>query len=141
MPLLAVLEDDARRIVQTQSASASVLAECELKFFTDANEMKSWLPSNLDQVQLLSLDCDLDATALAGVECGSGEDVIDFLVQRLPKCPIIIHSSNALRAPAMHMQLAFAGCAAVRLCPFSDGERWVRDVRTFLEAGHLAEDA
>lgn len=79
MPLIAVLEDDARRIAQMQFASASLLGEHEIQFFTDAHEMKNWLSSNLDRVQLLSLDCDLDATALSGVECGSGEDVTAFL--------------------------------------------------------------
>lgn len=132
MPLIAVLEDDARRIAQMQSASASLLGECEFQFFTDAHEMTRWLLPNLDRVQILSLDCDLDATALSGVECGSGEDVTAFLVQRQPKCAIVIHSSNALRAPAMHMELALAGCSAVLLCPFRDGEQWGTDIRKVL---------
>lgn len=132
MPLIAVLEDDPRRIAEMQSAAASFLGEFEFHYFNAAHEMKRWLSLNLDRVQLVSLDCDLDAKALSGTESGSGEDVTAFLVQRQPKCAIVIHSSNALRAPAMHMELALAGCTAVLLCPFVDGEQWVTDIRKAL---------
>jgi len=112
-----------------------LLAEYELCFFDDAHEMTKWLSSNLNRVSLLSLDCDLDASAIAGAECGSGENVTAFLAQHIPKFPIIIHSSNALRAPAMHMQLVFAGCPNVMLCPFFDGRQWGEDVYKALSTG------
>lgn len=133
MRLIAILEDDTRRIADMQSA-ATVLSECEFCFFSDAHEMTTWLASNLERVSLLSLDCDLDATWLAGVECGSGENVTAFLAQYARKLPIIIHSSNALRAPAMHMELVLAGCSSVMLCPFVDGQRWGMDVSKALNS-------
>lgn len=135
MPLIAVLEDDTRRIAEMQSAAATVLVEYEFCFFADAHEMTKWLSSNMVHVSLLSLDCDLDATAITGVECGSGENVTAFLAKHIPKFPIIIHSSNALRAPAMHMELAFAGCPTVMLYPFFNGRQWGEDVCKALNTG------
>ena len=116
-------------------SATTVQAEFELCFFNDAYEMTKWLSSNLNSVSLLSLDCDLDATAITGVECGSGENVSAFLAQHIPKFPIIIHSSNALRAPAMHMELALAGCPTVMLYPFFDGKQWGEDVCKALNTG------
>ena len=75
----------------------------ERKMFVSATELIAWLKNNLDRVALLSLDRDLDSTALNDDQCGNGEDVIAFLLTQSKRCPVIIHSSNALRAPAMHM--------------------------------------
>jgi hypothetical protein len=134
MSLIAVLEDDSRRIAAIRAAAASLLADCEIKLFSDAREMERWLVSNLSRLQLLSLDCDLDSMAITGDDVGTGETITAFLVSHLPRCPVIIHSSNALRAPAMHMELATAGCARVLLRPFHDGEQWANDVRKALSA-------
>ncbi len=132
MPLIAVLEDDPRRFTAIRSAAAGELADCEIQLFSDAREMEQWLSLNLKRLQLLSLDCDLDSTAMIDGDCGSGEDITRFLASKSPKCPILIHSSNALRAPAMHMELVLAGCDRVVLCPFRDAEQWAADVRKAL---------
>ena len=134
MPTIAVLEDDARRIAAIRVAGRTGFPEHRIRIFASAREMIGWLSDGGEDVVLLSLDCDLDATALRDHTCGSGEDVAEFVASRISDCPVLIHSSNAMRAPAMHLRLAAAGCRRVRLCPFRDAEQWASDVRTELAA-------
>ncbi len=107
----------------------------DLEIFGSAPEMIAWLASHVRDVQVISLDCDLDATALIDPCCGSGEDVTAYLAQNIPHCAVLIHSSNAMRAPAMHMELAMAGCSRVVLCPFQDSKTWATDLRVVLDRG------
>lgn len=128
MPLIAVLEDDAWRTVAMRAAALSSIADCDIRFFDNVRQMEEWLAANGEHVDLVSLDCDLDCGVLANEELGSGEEITPFLAKKLPKLPIVIHSSNALRAPAMHMELTSRGCHRTWLCPFQDAKRWVEDV-------------
>ena len=133
MPTIAVLEDDQRRISAIQAAARQFLTDYELRIFISAREMITWLADAPRNVRLLSLDCDLDSTAIDDIDCGTGEDVTSYLASNLPDCPVLIHSSNAMRAPAMHMELALAGCKHVQLCPFRDSDSWAIDVRSQLD--------
>ena len=134
MPTIAVLEDDQRRITAIRAAAKQHFADYDLRIFISAREMIDWLVNAPQDVRALSLDCDLDSTALDGNDCGTGEDVTAFLVSNLPDCPVLIHSSNALRAPAMHMELTLAGRERVKLCPFTDADSWAADVLAQLAA-------
>ena len=134
MATIAVLEDDQRRIAAIRAAAQKHLTNCELRIFVSATEMIEWLMTGPQDVRLLSLDCDLDSTAFAENDCGTGEDVTAYLARNLPDCPVLIHSSNAMRAPAMHMELAMAGCKRVALCPFQNSDSWAKDVRAQLDA-------
>lgn len=96
--------------------------------------MIAWLANTPRNVGLLSLDCDLDSTAIDDDECGTGEDVAAYLASTFPECPVLIHSSNAMRAPSMHMELALAGCKHVKLCSFQDSDSWEKDVRSQIDA-------
>ena len=132
MSVIAVLEDDQRRITAITNSGKTHLAGYEMRLFRSAREMVAWLAEGLEDVALISLDCDLDSTVIHDDSCGSGEDVTAFLVHNLPNCPVLIHSSNAMRAPAMHMELAMAGCRRAVLCPFRDGASWSSDVLSSL---------
>lgn len=134
MLIIAVLEDDQRRISAIQAAARRYFTDYELRIFISAREMIAWLAGSPSNVRILSLDCDLDSSAVDDVGCGTGEDVTEYLASNLPNCPILIHSSNAMRAPAMHMELALAGCKRVQLCPFRDSDSWATDVRNQLDA-------
>ncbi|MFO0913643.1 MAG: hypothetical protein U0795_11850 [Pirellulales bacterium] len=70
---------------------------------------------------------ELDAAVANDDTGGSGDDVTAFLARTRPVCPVLIHSSKAMRAPAMHMELAMAGYR-VRLCPFQGAASWASDV-------------
>ena len=130
--LIAVLEDDPRRITAMRNATLDT-DRYERKMFDSATELISWLESNLERVALFSLDRDLDSTAVHDDKCGNGEDVTAFLLAQSKRFPVIIHSSNALRAPAMHMELAMAGFESVYLRPFRDADQWAADVKTALD--------
>ncbi len=132
MRVVAVLEDDLRRIEAMRNAVRSYLPEYDVRFFAAAPSMIAWLTSSIDEVGVVSLDYDLDATAAFDDGCGSGMDVAAFLAVDAPNCPVLIHSSNAMRAPAMHMELVTAGCANVALCPFRGGQQWAADIRRML---------
>jgi hypothetical protein len=134
MPIIAVLEDDQRRITAIRAAGQTQLTDHDIRIFVSAREMIAWLSGEPQDVRLISLDCDLDSTALHDDTCGSGEDVTAFLACNIPECAVLIHSSNAMRAPAMHMELAMAGCRRVVLCPFQDSDSWATDVRRQLAA-------
>jgi hypothetical protein len=130
--LIAILEDDPRRITAMRNAPLDS-DRYERKIFASATELITWLKSNMECVALLSLDRDLDSTAVHDDGCGNGEDVTAFLLTQSKRCPIIVHSSNALRAPAMHMELAMAGFESVYLRPFHDADQWAADVIAALE--------
>jgi hypothetical protein len=134
MPTIAILEDDQRRITAIRAAAQTHLANHDIRVFLSAREMIAWLSSGTQDVRLISLDCDLDSTAAYDDNCGSGEDVTAFLACNVPDCSVLIHSSNAMRAPAMHMELAMAGCRRVILCPFRGSDSWVADVLGALAA-------
>lgn len=95
--------------------------------------MIDWLDRNVDQADVLSLDCDLDSFAPHVPDCGSGEDVTAYLVTKSAKYPVVIHSSNAQRAPAMHMELSLAGFDRVYLCPFQSQQQWTADILSALQ--------
>lgn len=133
MPILAILEDDQRRITAIRDAARTFLCEYELRLFLSAHEMVKWLSTRPRELCLISLDCDLDATLAQDASCGSGEDVVALLIHTGQDYPVLIHSSNAMRAPSMHMELAMAGFLRIGLCPFRDGETWVKDVKSLLD--------
>lgn len=131
---IVVLEDDGRRIDEMRRVAAESLQAFDCIFFDNANELLSWLATHMSQTRLLSLDCDLDSTAAhSESDVGSGSDVADYLAGLPAFCPVLIHSSNAMRAPAMHMKLSFAGWPTVKLCPFTDAKSWLADVLNALE--------
>ncbi|EMB17931.1 hypothetical protein [Rhodopirellula europaea] len=101
----------------------------DVRFFDNAHELLRWFPGNIDSVVAVSLDCDLDTTtARDSMDAGSGDDVANFLAPLTPHFPIVIHSSNAMRAPAMHMTLALAGWPNLSLSPYTDADSWLAGV-------------
>lgn len=128
-PAIVVLEDESWRTNQMRRVAHDSLAEYECWFFDNASELQSWLGLHLWRTRLISLDCDLDTVdAHTEGNVGSGSDVVDYLAGLAPACPVIIHSSNAMRAPAMHLNLTLAGWPSVRLSPYTDAELWLTDV-------------
>lgn len=54
----------------------------------------------------------LDSAAGVDNACGLGGDVAAFRASRPPNCPVLIHSSNALRARAGHLRNSWYACTA-----------------------------
>lgn len=128
MPIVAVLEDDPRRIDAMRKSAKTHLDGISIEFFVSARSMLEWLATRPVGLEVISLDCDLDMTLVTDESCGTGEDVVALLARQAPEYAVVIHSSNAMRAPAMHLELGLAGYR-VTLRPFRDGVTWTADVR------------
>ncbi len=133
MPKIVILEDDARRSSAFREA-AKELQNIEVLIFDSAHIICDWLTRHLAEVCLISLDCDLDSTNHLDDSCGSGEDVVEFLTKQTIRVPVIIHSSNAMRGPAMHLELTMAGFPDVHVAPFRDGSQWLADIAKWIAA-------
>ena len=126
LPTIIVLEDDARRSNEMRRVIANSPPPFEVLFFDNAHDLLRWFPDNIGSVAAASLDCDLDTTtARESVDAGSGADVADYLAPLTPHFPVVIHSSNAMRAPAMHMTLGLAGWPNLSLAPYTDADSWL----------------
>jgi hypothetical protein len=120
--VVAILEDDEGR----REAMLRHLALGEglrVVVFPRAPDMIAWLRDHLDECALISLDHDLVST-VKGDDPGSGTDVVLFLGERSPICPVIVHTSNPLAAPGMIYFLRQGSWAHERVVPFNDLE-WV----------------
>jgi hypothetical protein len=126
--LIAFLEDDERRQQAMQALLASEYPTCQQVFFDNAPDFIFWLDDHLPEVTLLCLDHDLGPNRVRDGECfdpGCGRDVADFVANRAPSCPVLIHSTNSYAVPGMICVLDASGWTVDRVVPFSDLE-WVR---------------
>ena len=141
--VVAILEDNAARIVAMRACLADVLPDATLHFFDSAQQMVAWLSERLLEVDLLSLDHDLPLRREDGksIDCGNGRQVVDYLASMPPTCPVIVHSSNDPCAAAMFYDLKHAGWPCSRVYP-CDGEAWIAEawmeqVRRYLPEARL----
>ncbi|MFY9223893.1 MAG: cyclic-phosphate processing receiver domain-containing protein [Blastocatellia bacterium] len=123
--MIAILEDEESR----QIAMKKVLIEIgkEYCFFDNAPEMINWLEKNLEIVNLICLDHDLGPNRQKDGEIfdpGDGRDVVNFLISKFPKCPVIVHTSNYLAAPSMISALETSSWVVYRIFPF-DNTSWI----------------
>jgi hypothetical protein len=132
VPFFAILEDDAGRR-EAMSLHGKRLGE--LIFFASAHSMIAWLREHLGECALISLDHDLVALE-SGEDPACGRYVVDFLVEQKVRCPVIVHTSNAIYAPSMTCQLERAGWRFERVPPFNDLEwvetSWAKVARSLL---------
>lgn len=144
MALLAILDDDPRRI--EAMADALVALGLEAVYFNNAPWMIEWLGTNLKTVSLISLDHDLGPNwkePHGEFNPGDGRDVANWLAERPPQCPILVHSANWAPAEGMLFQLQRAGWIASKVFPFQDLEwiaaDWIMKVADLLGAGNVTE--
>jgi hypothetical protein len=122
MSLIGLLEDD----LETRApAMKEVLGELGLAcaHFDDARGFNAWLDARWDEVALLSLDHDLGPTRPVDgrrFDPGVGMWVVDVLVARAPRFPVLVHSANPHEAPRMVFRLEEAGWAVTRVYPEAD---------------------
>ena len=121
-----------------------ILAEhspLQAQFFDNAPDMIEWLSSHLAEVAPICLDHDLGPNRQRTGQVfdpGTGRDVVDFLIQHPPTCPIIVHTSNSYSAPGMMFAFEYAGWSAIRVVPYDDidwiAQSWAKAVRENLPA-------
>jgi hypothetical protein len=120
--VLVLLEDDPRRAAAMIEVVQSAL-RLPVVQHDNAPDMVEWLEANLDGAVLIALDHDLGPSRSRDgqrFEPGIGRAVADFLAERSPTCPVVIHSSNAPAAEGMRICLEAGGWAVTRVYPFDD---------------------
>jgi CheY-like chemotaxis protein len=143
MPMkIVVLEDNEERRNAMRTALADRFPFYESHFFTDPRRTIAYLENNLEDTILISLDHDLelipDETNGNCRDPGCGREVADYLSQKQPACPVIIHTTNAFAAAGMECVLHEAGWATYRVSPSDDTDwissQWIRTVRNAIVA-------
>ena len=132
---IAVLEDNEDRIRTMSDRLADKFPFFQRQFFRSAPEAIEWLDRHLATTICLALDHDLEPAAdgSPSYDPGTGRDVADFLVQRRPQCPVVVHTTNVPAGIGMELALAEAGWSVTRITPYSDlqwiDEAWLPLVR------------
>jgi hypothetical protein len=124
---IAILEDEVRREEAMRAILAEMNVPYQIQFFDNAPDMIEWLGSHLPEVKLICLDHDLGPNRRCAEQVfdpGTGRDVVDFLIQHLPVCPVIVHTSNGYAAPGMMFAFEYAHWSAFRVVPYNDLE-WI----------------
>jgi CheY-like chemotaxis protein len=124
---IVILEDNSDRQTVMRACLADRFYQYDAHFFDNSAEMISFLDKHLSETLVISLDHDLELKAGPDGRCldpGTGREVADFLAQREPTCPVILHTTNALAAVGMKTVLRDAHWKTRRVVPFDD-MRWI----------------
>lgn len=127
-----MLEDDAERIARFAADLRRADPSLHLVVWRSARRMLGELAGRLPTARLVSLDHDLEPDP---ADPGDGLDVARWLADRLPVCPVIVHTSNGLRGDAMMGELELGGWPRRRVLPLGDDwieADWYRVVRRLL---------
>ena len=125
--MIAILEDDGPREQAFRRVLNELGQEQIVEVFLVAPDMIAWLEDHLGECALISLDHDLGPTFERDgerIDPGDGRDVTNWLGERPPACPVIVHTSNPLYGPSMEVSLQIAGWEVERVIPIGDLE-WV----------------
>lgn len=104
---ILILEDSDSRIASFQSAVRALGPDWTLHLWHEAPTMIAQCGDLLADAALISLDHDLlpRAGAPADIDPGDGLAVAMHLSKLKPSCPVIIHTSNAVRRQRMLREL------------------------------------
>ncbi len=133
---IAILEDNLERKAAMLDCLQDKFYQFEKKFFDNPADMIDFLKDHLQDTIAISLDHDLElipAPEGKATDPGTGREVADFLAQKSPSCPVIIHTSNSTAASGMEMVLQEANWKTFRVCPCGDldwiADQWIRTLR------------
>lgn len=124
---IAILEDNQERQTAMRRCLEDRFYQFDARFFDSAIRMVNFLDAHLDDTILICLDHDLELQggSEGGIgDPGSGREVADYLAQKPPVCPVVIHTTNAPAAVGMEMVLHEAHWTTFRVLPFDDLE-WI----------------
>ena len=124
---IIILEDNADRQEAMRACLVDRFYQYEIHFFDDSAEMIRFLDEHLADAIVIALDHDLDlkpGPEGRWIDPGTGREVADFLAERAPTCPVILHTTNAPAAVGMEAVLRDAGWKTRRVVPFGDLE-WI----------------
>jgi len=133
---IVVLEDNVERQRVMRECLADRFPMYELHFFGSAGDTIQFLRKNLHETLAVALDHDLELQPGpngALIDPGTGRDVANFLAERPPVCPVVLHTTNTAAVAGMELVLNDAGWSTLRVVPFDDlswiGADWLRAVR------------
>jgi hypothetical protein len=125
--LIAILEDDPRRVAEMRRCVALLGGSAECVFRASAPDMIALLEERASETALVSLDHHLVSVVDSEgrlVHPGTGSDVAEWIAARGPACPVLVHTSSSYGARDMLRLLEAAGLRAERITPHS-GLGWV----------------
>lgn len=125
--VIAILEDNAERVVAMRAAAEAFLPGCQIFQTDDAGTMIDWLKEHLLDVAVLSLDHDLPIGRDADGNVhdhGDGMEVANYLAQVSPLFAVIVHTSNAQASDRMVRVLHESEWPVKRVRPM-DSASWV----------------
>lgn len=125
MSLILMLEDDLDRIARFEAVVRQKRPETSIKICRTAFDFKFAHGSLEEPPEIICLDHDLFTDSPNDPAPGDGRDVADFLVTRLTRCPVLIHSSNSVAADSMLFSLRDAGWTVERIAPI--GDDWIEN--------------
>jgi CheY-like chemotaxis protein len=133
---ILILEDNAERRAAMERCLHDRFYQFDTVFFDSAAEMVEYCDANLNQAILIGLDHDLELRPGPDGRCqdmGTGRDVANYLAEKKPTCPIVIHTSNGAAAIGMEGVLQDAHWTTHRVLPMDDLEwiptQWFRTIR------------
>lgn len=136
---IAILEDESDREMIMRKLLAESFASFELALFDNAPDMIEWLAESMDNVNLISLDHDLGPNRVRDgkvFDPGTGRDVVDYIITRIPVCPVIIHTTNYFGGDGMKFALQDNGWQNHRIIPYNDltwiSKDWIYKVKELL---------
>ena len=123
MKTILILEDNSDRIDGFKKVFTQLGEDFEMKLWTDAPTMIMECAAYFQSAALICLDHDLNPQPGVATDPGCGWDVVKYLADFLPACPVLIHSSNTERVYSMLNEFRFAGWTADRVGPL--GSDWI----------------
>jgi hypothetical protein len=127
---IVILEDCIDRQTIMTACLADRFRHYPVRFFEAAAPMIAYLESKLKTTIVIALDHDLEFIQDANgslTDPGTGRDVANFLADRPPTCPVVIHSTNSPAAVGIKMTLDEANWTTYRVVPFGDLE-WISEI-------------
>jgi hypothetical protein len=109
MKSILILEDNQARAALLRHAVAELGPGYSARIWSDAPSMRAECEAYFPTAALISLDHDLTPPPCAKVDPGTGMDIVRFLGEFPPVCPVIVHSQNMELVWRMHNELRFAG--------------------------------
>ena len=140
---IVILEDNDERQQQMLARLRDRLPPCPVVFFKSAHQMLAYLPEQLANIRIISLDHDLEPEHPTDPDPGTGRDVSNCLIEHAPCCPVILHSTNVHAVIAMEADLHEHGWQVTRVTPYDDltwiDREWFWAVREALLSPALEE--
>ncbi|MCA9251528.1 MAG: response regulator [Phycisphaerae bacterium] len=120
--LILILEDAQSRRERMTAVLGEFDSSIRVFVFPTAAEFMREYEALHQRACIISLDHDLESPN-DDVDPGDGTMVAQFLAEREPACPVIVHSSNVERADLMIYLLQNAGWRVERVGPI--GDDWI----------------